>query len=71
MEYLQIISGLIAFIRGALKGTAAWAQAEAFIDKIDADLTAMQADGRNPTEAERAAILATLDELAKQPAQGT
>lgn len=71
MEYVKIIASLISFIRGALKGTAAWAQAEAFIDRIDADLTRMQAEGREPTPEERAAIVATLDELAKQPAQGT
>lgn len=70
MDYLQIIASLISFIRGALKGTEAWAQAEALIDKIDANLTTMQAEGRNPSEEERAEMAAILDELVKQPAQG-
>lgn len=71
MDYLKIIASLISFIRGALKGTAAWAQAEALIDKIDANLTTMQAEGRDPNESERAEMAAILDELVKQPAQGT
>ena len=71
MEYAQLIAGLIQLVRGLLKGTVAWAQAEALLSKIDANLTTMQAEGnRAPNDAERAEIAGILDELAKLPAQG-
>jgi hypothetical protein len=70
MDYVQLLSYAIQGIRAALKALGAYSQASAILQTIDDNLTAMQAEGRNPTEAERAAIAAILDDLVKQPAQG-
>lgn len=70
MEYAQLLAYAIQGIRAALKFLAAGTAARAHLEMVDANLTAMQAENRNPSEAERAQLIDALELLAQQPAQG-
>jgi hypothetical protein len=69
LDYFQLLAYAIQGIRAALKGLGAYGEVRAILQTIDDNLTAMQAEGRNPTEEERTAISQVLDSLVAQPAQ--
>jgi precorrin isomerase len=67
MEYAQLLAYAIQAIRAAIKALAAGSAVRAHLQMVDDNLTAMQAEGRNPSEEERAAVIAVLEALAEQP----
>jgi hypothetical protein len=70
MEYAQLLAYAIQAVRFALTLVTKGSQAHQFLEKVDADLTRMQAEGnRVPSEEERASLIALLEQLSAQPPQ--
>jgi precorrin isomerase len=70
MEYAQLLAYAIQGIRAAIKALKAGSAVRLHLEMVDAKITLMQAEGRNPSEAERAQLIEALELLAQQPAQG-
>lgn len=70
-EYAILLNYAIQAVRFALTLVGVGSAAHTFLGGLNDDLTRMQAEGnRVPTPEERAALVAKLEQLAAQPAQG-